>query len=170
MRKPDMSDPRFQLLKLSEQTVKKLFVRCLRTEKSEGYINATFYDESSTRKAPIVQFDIRAIMQYTGLLMYLAGQMKAVHENKGYITPGSGSNYYTGEKWTRDNNVLSAFYYLCTSSVPSTLDHFVDGEKYAYSDFRYLLAPLKPTYAPDDPRFNIKDAEKALKCLGIELS
>ena len=168
MRKPDMSDPRFQLLKLSERTVKELFVRWLRTEKSEGYINSTFYDESSIRKAPIVQLDNSAVMGYTSLIRYLLGQMKAVHENKGYITPGSGSNYYTGEKWTRDNSVLSALYYLSTAA--GALDLFVDGEKYAYSNFRNLVTMLRPTYAPDDPRFNIKDAEKALKCLGIELS
>lgn len=168
MSKPDMSDPRFQLLKLSEQTVKELFVRCLRTEKSEALINSSFYDESSSRKAPIVQFDGPIVFKYIALFRYLLGQLKAVHENKGYITPGSGSNYYTGEKWTRDNSVLSALYYLSTAC--NALPRFVDGEKYAYSNLNYLLAPLEPTYAPDDPRFNIKDAERALKCLGIELS
>ena len=168
MGKPDMSDPRFQLLKLSEQTVKELFVSFLRNEKTESYSNTSFYDKSSSRKAPIVQFDAVIIIKNANLIRYLLGQLKAVHEDKGYITPGSGSNYYTGERWTTDNNVLSAFYYLCTAS--GALHRFVDGEKYAYSDFRDLITPLKPTYAPDDPRFNIKDAEKALKCLGIELS
>lgn len=168
MNKPDMSDPRFQLLKLSEQTVKELFVRHLRTEKTQSYSNSNFYDESSSRKAPVVQFDAYMVIKNASLFRYLLGQMKAVHENKGYITPGSGSNYYTGERWTTDNNVLSAFYYLCTAS--GALKHFIDGEKYAYSDFRMLITPLKATYAPDDPRFNIKDAEKALKCLGIELT
>ena len=163
----DMSDKRLQMLKLSEQTVKELFVHCLRTEKTTGYINSNFYDTSSSRKAPIVQFDGPMITKYTNLFRYLLGQLKAVHENKGYITPGSGSNYYTGERWTTDNNVLCALYYLCTAA--GALDHFVDGEKYAYSDFRYLVTMLRPTYAPDDPRFNIKDAEKALKCLGIEI-
>ena len=164
----DMSDKRLQMLKLSEQTVKELFVRCLRTEKTKGYINSTFYDRTSIRKAPIVQLDNSAVMRYTSLIRYLLGQMKAVHENKSYITPGSGSNYYTGERWTTDNNVLSALYYLSTAA--GALDLFIDGEKYAYSDFRNLVTMLRPTYAPDDPRFNIKDAEKALKCLGIELS
>ena len=167
MSKPDMSDPRFQLLKLSEQTVKELFVRCLRTEKTQSYTISNFYDKSSSRKAPIVQFDAAILTKDFNLFVYLLGQLKAVHENKGYITPGSGSNYYTGERWTTDNNVLCALYYLSTAA--GALDLFVDGEKYAYSDFRNLVTMLRPTYAPDDPRFNIKDAEKALKCLGIEI-
>ena len=163
----DMSDKRLQMLKLSEQTVKELFVSCLRTEKTQSWINSSFYDKSSSRKAPIVQFDGPIVIKYASLFRYLLGQLKAVHENKGYITPGSGSNYYTGERWTTDNNVLCALYYLSTAA--GALDLFVDGEKYAYSDFRNLITMLRPTYAPDDPRFNIKDAERALKCLGIEI-
>lgn len=154
-------------LELSEQTVKELFVSCLRNEKSRSYVNASFYDESSSRKAPIVQFDAPILYKHTALMRYLLGQMSAVHENKGYITPGSGSNSYNGTKWTRDNNVLSALYYMSTAS--GALKHFVDGEKYAYSNLNHLLAPLAPTYPPSDPKFKLEDARMALEDLGVKL-
>ena len=136
----DMSDKRLQMLKLSEQTVKELFVHCLRTEKTHSWFDANFYDKSSSRKAPIVQLDAPLLIGKTALFRYLLGQIKAVHENKGYITPGSGSIYYTGERWTTDNNVLCALYYLCTAC--HALPFFEDGEKVAYSNLNYLLNPL----------------------------
>ena len=167
MSKIKISDEILRKLELSEQTVKELFVSCLRNEKSEGYINASFYDESSSRKAPIVQFDSTIITKNANLFRYLLGQIRAVHDNTGYITPGSGSNSYNGTKWTRDNNVLSALYYMTTAA--GALDYFVDGEKYAYSIFRNLVTRLTPTYPPSDPNFKLEDARKALACLGVKL-
>ena len=167
MSKIKISDEILRKLELSEQTVKELFVSCLRNEKSEGYINASFYNESSSRKAPIVQFDSTIITKNANLFRYLLGQIRAVHDNTGYITPGSGSNSYNGTKWTRDNYVLSALYYLSTAA--GALDLFIDGEKYAYSDFRNLVTDLKPTYAPSDPNFKLEDARDALNDLGVKL-
>lgn len=167
MSKIKISEEILKKLELSEQTVKELFVSFLRNEKTQSYTNSSFYDKTSSRKAPIVQFDAAILTKNTNLLRYLLGQMSAVHENKGYITPGSGSNSYNGTKWTRDNNVLSALYYMSTAA--GVLDHFVDGEKYAYSDFRNLITSLKPTYPPSDPNFKLEDARKALACLGVKL-
>ena len=168
MSKIKISDEILRKLELSEQTVKELFVSCLRNENTKGYINSTFYDKTSSRKAPIVQFDNSAIMKSTSLIRYLLGQMQSVHENKVYITPGSGSNSYNGTKWTRDNYVLSALYYLSTAA--GALDLFIDGEKYAYSDFRNLVTPLKPTYPPSDPNFKLEDAREALEDLGVKIT
>ena len=167
MSKIKISDEILRKLELSEQTVKELFVSCLKTEKTQTYIDASFYDKSSRRTAPIVQFDALILLKRTALFRYLLGQMRAVHENTGYITPGSGSNSYNGTKWTKDNNVLAALYYMSTSC--KALPHFIDGEKYAYSNLNYLLAPLKPTYPPSDPKFKLEDARMALEDLGVKL-
>jgi hypothetical protein len=51
------------------------------------------------------------------------------------------------------------------------LPYFVDGEKNSEAQnmkIRYDNV-LIPTYPPDDPRFNLEDARKALKNLGVEL-
>ncbi len=167
MSKIKISDEILRKLELSEWTVKELFVSCLRNEKSDAFINSSFYDESSSRKAPIIQFDGPILFKHTALIRYLLGQMRAVHENTGYITPGSGSNSYNGTKWTKDNNVLSALYYMSTAC--NALPRFIDGEKYAYSNLYYLLAPLKPTYPPSDPNFKLEDARDALEDLGVKL-
>ena len=91
MSKIKISDEILRKLELSEQTVKELFVSFLRNEKTQSYTNSSFYDKTSSRKAPIVQFDAAILTQNTNLLRYLLGQMSAVHENKGNITPVSGS-------------------------------------------------------------------------------
>ena len=74
---------------------------------------------------------------------------------------------YNGQKWTEDNRALFALYYLATSC--GVLNQFVDGEKYAYSDLTRVPPWLKPTFPPTDPRFKLKDAENALKDLGISI-
>ena len=71
------------------------------------------------------------------------------------------------KKWTDDNRALFALYYLGTAS--GNLPHFIDGEKYAYSNLTKVTPWLTPTFPPDDPRFNINDAKRALKEIGIKL-
>ena len=169
MNKLDMSDKRLEWLTLSEKTVRELFVACLWKETDTGgYINANFYDRSSSRyaNAPVVKMNAK-VYQYTNVIRYLLGQLQAVHENRWYLTPGAGSVDYTGNRWTRDNNMLSALYYLSTAS--GALWHFVDGEKYAYTRLDDLLTHLIPTYPPGDPNFSVdhKIGQWALQGLGI---
>ena len=165
MGKLDMSDKRLEKLKLTPKSVIELFYSCRRTDKTKSVQNSTYYDETSVRKAPIAQFDSYRISAVQFQINYLLGQLQAIHDRRPFLTPGAGFIDYTGKKWTEDTKVLCALYYLATSS--GFLQRFVDGEKYAYSDLRIIEPFVMPTYPPDDPRFNVKDAKHALEEIGI---
>ena len=165
MGKLDLSDKRLEKLKLSPKTVLELLYTCRKTETTTSIKNANFYDESSRRKAPILQLDSLSLIDNCRQIRYLLGQLWAVHNHRPTLTPAEGFFDYTGNKWTDDNRTLFALYYIATAS--SDLPHFIDGEKYAYSNLTKVSPWLKPTYPPDDPRFNIKDAKHALEELGI---
>lgn len=167
MSKLDMSDKRLDKLKLTPKTVIDLLYACRKTESTNSVVNATFYDESSSRKAPIAQLDFKKITDNNHQILYLLGQLQAIHDKRPQLTPGAGFIDYTGKKWTDNNKALYALYYLGTSA--GYLPYFVDGEKYAYSDLTQIPPWLKPTYPPGDPRFNIKDATHALEEIGIKL-
>lgn len=167
MSKLDMSDKRLDKLKLTQKTVIELFYNCRKTDKTTSVTNATYYDETSTRKAPIAQLDSHKVLKSQSQIIYLLGQLQAIHDKRPLLTPGAGFIDYTGKKWTNDNKALSALYYLATST--GFLQRFVDGEKYAYSDLTIIEPFVKPTYPPGDPRFNIKDAKRALNEIGIKL-
>ena len=117
----------------------------------------------------MMKFDYKKLGDNCNLINYLFGQLKVVHERKDPFTPAQGIVDYTGKRWTDNDNALYALYYLSTSAL--TLPYFVDGEK--NSEARnmklYYNNGLIPTYPPDDPRFNLEDARKALKNLGVEL-
>lgn len=167
MSKLDMSDKRLDKLKLTPKTVIELLYTCRKTASTKSVTNANFYDETSSRKAPIMQLDSLNITANRHQIIYLLGQLNAIHNNKPTMTPAEGFFDYTGQKWTDDQRVLFAFYYLGTAS--GNLPHFIDGEKYAYSNLTKVEPWLKPTFPPDDPRFNIDDAKRALKEIGIKL-
>lgn len=167
MSKLDMSDKRLQKLELNKKNVLELFYNCRKTDKTGAVVNANFYDKSSSRKAPIAQFDFAIVNSHSALIRYLIGQLQAIHQNKTKFTTGAGIINYKDEKWTDDNMALFSLYYLATAT--GVIQKFIDGEKYAYTDLKALPFPVKPTYPPSDPRFNIKDAKYALQELGIDI-
>lgn len=167
MSKLDMSDKRLDKLKLTPKTVIELLYACRKTAATTTITNANFYDETSSRKAPIMQLDSSKLSANTEQIIYLLGQLNAIHSHKPTMTPAEGFFDFTGKKWTEDQRALFALYYLGTASA--NLPHFIDGEKYAYSNLTKATLWLKPTYPPGDPRFNIKDAEDVLTEIGIKL-
>ena len=167
MSKLNISDKRLNKLNLSTQSILEIFYDCRVTDSTKTIKEATFYDESSSRKAPVVRLDLKKISDQSNIIAYLTGQLQAIHTKQAILTPGNGIINYNGQKWTEDNRALFALYYLATSC--GVLNQFVDGEKYAYSDLTRVPPWLKPTFPPTDPRFKLKDAENALKDLGISI-
>ena len=161
----NMSDNRLNKLHLSTQSVLEIFYNCRVTDATKTIKYATFYDESSSRKAPIVQLDLKKVSDYSDIIAYLTGQLQAIHAKQPILTPGNGIINYNGQKWTEDTRALFALYYLATSC--GILNQFVDGETYAYTDLTRVPPWLKPTFPPSDPRFNPNDAKRALLQLGI---
>ncbi len=159
-------------LKLNKQNVASICLACQVTKQTpkDEIISDHFYSKKrSTRKAPLMTFDNEKLCDHINLIKYLYGQLKVVHDRKDSFTPAQGIIDYTGNKWTNDNNALFALYYMGTASL--TIPYFVDGEKYAETqDMTFFYDHgLVPTYPPEDPRFNINDAKKALECLGVIL-
>lgn len=161
--------PELARLELTTENVFKLFNDCLATPESEKIVRSSFYDYSSSRKAPEVPFDVTILFKHKSLIKYYLGQLKGVHDNKIKMIPSDGLFNYKGEKWTNDNRALFSLYYLGVASA--SFPNFIDGEKYAVTNNLPLFfkAGLKPTLSPNDPNFNIKNAIYALKNLGIIL-
>lgn len=167
-----MDEKTLSKLKLNKQNVISVFLSCKATPNTpkENITEDQFYSHSfSTRKAPLMQFDYIKVGDNIPLINYLFGQLKIVHERKDPFTPAQGIIDYTGKRWTDNDNALYALYYLATTAL--TFPYFVDGEKGSEAQDMtfYYDHGLIPTYPPEDPRFNIKDAKRALECLGVEL-
>lgn len=161
--------PELKRLELNKQNVMKILFDCKATENSKKATPITFYSKSSTRKAPPVLFDSEKMFKYYSTISYLLGQIKGVHEKKPFLTPAEGIFNYKGEKWTDDNRALFALYYL--GCATTTFPQFIDGEKSAITPplKSFYEGNLVPTYAPSDPKFQLKDARNALKEFNIKI-
>lgn len=161
--------PELKKLELNPQNVLELLLKCKATPQSTSVNNVSFYSSESTRKAPTFPIDQDIVFSYRKLITYWFGQLLAIHNHKEYMTPGEGIINYKGEKWSSDNRALFALYYLGTSST--AFPYFVDGPTTAQTRSLnpFYRLGLKPTYPPNDSRFNIKDAKKALKDLGVDI-
>ena len=161
--------PELKRLELNKQNVMKVLFDCKATAESKKTQAVSFYDSSSSRKAPPVLFDLQKVYSYYFLIAYLLGQVKGLHEKRNTISPAEGIFNYKGEKWTDDNRALFALYYL--GCAATTFPKFIDGEKNAITPplEDYYSAYLTPTYSPSDPNFKLESARKALKNLGVKL-
>ena len=161
--------PELKWLELNERNIMSIFKQCLATQNTQSPYSVSFYSDKSKRKAPSVQFDPKELISRTALFRYWLGQLKAIHQYQSKIIPSDGLFNFRGDRWTNDNRVLFALYYLSTGSA--ALPQFIDGEKFAEINDLGMsrAAGLKPTYPPSDPNFKLEDARKALKCLGVTL-
>jgi len=162
--------PELKRLELNKENVMKVLFDCRVTPNSTKITTSYIYHhEFSTRKAPQMKLDLDFLYQYQNLIRYWLGQIKDIHHQAFRLTPGAGIINYNGEKWTDDNRALFALYYLATASL--SLPCFVDGEKGAETPLllSYYNRFLKPTFAPSDSNFKLKDAKNALDDLGVKL-
>ena len=161
--------PELKRLELNKQNVMKILFDCKATDNNPKTFISSFYDKTSSRKAPPIKFDASKLFAHTNLITYLFGQLKRIHERKEHISPGEGILNYKNQKWTDDYRALFALYYLATADT--IFPKFIDGEKDATTPdlTMFYNGSLKPTYSPDDPNFKLEDARKALKDLGVKL-
>jgi len=159
-------------LKLNKENVISVFLACKATPDTpkEDIFNNSFCSETYSKfNAPKMSFDYNKLYNHIHLINYLCGQLKVVHVRKDPFTLAQGLIDYTGKRWTDNDNALFALYYIAVSSLG--MPYFVDGEKGPEAQKMKIRYDnnLVPTYPPDAPRFNINDAKRALKELGVEL-
>lgn len=161
--------PELSKLELNQKNVMELLFKAKATPQSKKPIESSFYAKDSSRKAPIILLDQDVVFSHYNLICYWLGQIQTIHQQKPTLTPAAGIINYKGQPWTNDNRALFALYYLATSA--NQLPVFRDGEKHAETRnlSSYYEIGLEPTYAPNDPKFNIKDAEYALNDLGVTI-
>lgn len=121
----------FSILKLNKENVISALRECAATPDTpkEWVWSGHIFSEESKRTAPTIRLDNFKLDVKIPIFKYWVGQLLVVHKQKSSFTMGQGSIDYTGKKWTEDNNVVAALYYLAVSSL--TLPHFHDGEQYA---------------------------------------
>lgn len=159
-------------LKLNKQNVVKMMAECManaQTPSENIALNHFYSDVNSSKKAPIIKFDYKKLGDYSHVINYMLGQLYAVHIRKEPFTINDGILDYNKKRWTDNDQAIYALYYMATLTL--RLPYFVDGEKgsEAKNIVFFYDSGLIPTYSPDDPRFNLKDAEYALKELGVNL-
>lgn len=161
---PDLSK-----LELNQKNVMELLFKCKATPQTKNVDNATFYSKDSIRKAPIIKLDQDLTIANKQIIRYWLGQLKPIHQQKEVMTPGEGFFNYNNQRWASDDRALYALYYLGTSSA--TFPYFEDGYQHAQTENLSALYALglKPTYSPNDPRFKLEDAKKALSALGVSI-
>ena len=161
--------PELSKLELNQKNVMELLFKAKATPKTKNPTISNFYTDNSSRKAPSIQLDEDIVLSHCNLIRYWLGQVKAIHSQQTTMTPASGIITYQDKPWTNDNRALFALYYLSVSSTE--FPRFEDGPTSAIAtelDSYYALG-LRPTFSPNDPRFNIQDAKKALKDLGVSI-
>lgn len=155
LKKEDMID-------LNEQNVQQLFAYCLATSStpSENIVKSNFFEDTSTINTPDMNFDKTKVSQITNKLIYMLGQLKAVHTRMASMLATDGFQKYDGTNWTQNKVALFALYYL--GDVSSLLSKFT-----YYPSLKNFASPLnlkshlvKPTLSPNDPNFKKKGGQE----------
>ena len=146
-------------LKLSEPNVYKIFKKCLATGMTKNKLSTKiFFQGLSGIKSTEILFDQEALSENAGVIKYMLGQIKAIHDHGTdpaaamaadvpYVRLSEATISYTGEHWTTDNQYLYKLLYLgdalgYTSPVV---------QKHAKLCIHFM--DVKPTLSPDDPNF-----------------
>ena len=143
------------MIDLNEQNVQRLFAYCLadNATPSENIVKSNFFEDNSNVSIPVMNFDKAKVAQVTNKLLYLMGQLKAVHMRTATMIATDGLQKYDGTNWTQNKVTLFALYYL--GDISSLLPKFT-----YYPHLNNFALPLnlkshllKPTLSPNDPNF-----------------
>lgn len=161
--------PELSKLELNQKNVMELLFKCKATPQTKNVNDANFYTTDSVRKAPIIKLDEDIVLANKKLIGYWFGQLLPIHQQQEEMTPAEGFFNYNNERWASDDRALYALYYLGTSSTAFAF--FEDGIGHARTRHlqTYYRLGLKPTYSPNDPRFKLEDAKRALEALGVSI-
>ena len=136
-------------IELNEQNVMQIFQDCLMTENTpkENLVECRFADNPNV---PLGKFDYYKLEENINKLEYLVGQLLYTHnlkDNYVTLTTSAGAVNYKNEAWTKNPNVLYAFYYLTTSSMVIR-EFSSDGKTFIAHTERTI-----PSLSPNDPAF-----------------
>ena len=142
-------------LELNEENVMRIYNDCVVTEADlpieEKDVLATkiFTKNSCGKDSPTIFFKKQKLEEHNDTIEYLYGQLSFVHLNIEKIKPELAVVNYQAKHWTKDNNVLTALFYLGVANnvIPLFLFDPTEGSLITYNFF------LKPTLSPNDPRY-----------------
>lgn len=151
-----------QKLTLSKENVLEVMYSCRVTPETKSPLSVRLYDEYSSKTAPKMQFDYFKLAHCTAIVRYFLGQLYAVHAHQHFLSIGEGIIDFTGKKWTDDNRVVLALYYMAIGN--GIIDPF---SEIAGSSKVELSCLIRPTFPYDHPDFDMKRAKLPLKKLGV---
>ena len=147
-RKEDMID-------LNEQNVQKLFAYCLANDSTplERIAFSCFIEENKSINVPVMKFDKAKVVQETNKLIYLFGQLRAIHIGTASMIATDGFLKYDGTTWTQNKVALFALFYLGeVSSLLYKFTYYPSSKNFA-TPLNLKAHLLKPTLSPNDPNF-----------------
>lgn len=137
---------------LTEANVQAIFNRCLFTLESKNRTEARpFYQRLgySEEEEKAVYFDQDILLKNKKAILYLFGQVAAVHTKTETQTIADFMMAYSGNKWTNNRGYLLELLYLGSNREAAILFPF-NKEK---GDITRITPEVTPTLSPKDPAF-----------------
>ena len=142
----------FKPQELNEANVQAIFHRCLFTLESKNRTEARpFYQRLgySEEEEKAVYFDQDILLKNKKAILYLLGQVAAVHTKAETQTIADFMIAYSGNKWTNNRDYLLELLYLGSNRETAILFPF-NKEK---GDITRIAPEVTPTLSPRDPAF-----------------
>ena len=135
---------------LNEGNVQAIFNRCLYTLESKNRTEARpFYQRLGYSEEEAVYFDQDILLKNKKAILYLFGQVAAVHTKTETQTIADFMMAYSGNKWTDNRGYLLELLYLGSNRETAILFPF-NKEK---GDITRITPEVTPTLSPKDPAF-----------------
>lgn len=142
-------------MELNEGNVQAIFNRCLAKEESKEITRTALFSTLlgySEQEEIVLEFDQAALAKNKKNIVYLYGQLSAVHTGKGLknrLAAADFSDNYQGKPWHSDETGLLQLLYLGCNHAVSLMYPFSKKDH----DTTVLSKDLKPTLSPKDPAF-----------------
>ena len=150
--KKTFSDKHYACLDLNEMNVQTIFNRCLATKDApEESVSESILFSRTLGYNPsdevLLCFDKQKLLENKLNIMYLYGQLKAVHQKLNRLSIESAFYSYSGKAWTANKAYLLELLYLgCTDEVNLI-------PPFSAKDNSAPIGRVNPTLSPKDPNF-----------------
>ena len=122
------SEKKYVALELNEANVQAIFNRCLYTLESKNRVEARpFYQRlgySEAEQDQVVYFDQDILLKNKKAILYLFGQVSAVHTKTETQTIADFMMTYSGNNWTNNKGYLLELLYLGSNRETAILFPF----------------------------------------------
>ena len=146
------SEKKYVALELNEANVQAIFHRCLYTLESQNRVEACpFYQRLgySEEEASVIYFDRNILLKNKKAILYLFGQVTAVHTQTETQSIADFMMAYSGNNWTNNRGRLLELLYLGSTIETAILGPF-NKER---GDITRISPNVTPTLSPKDPAF-----------------